>query len=265
MIEGLQDVLLDKKCPEVMEWKKRFLIAVDITKGLDFLHYVCDLRATHDDIKPSNILLDTQFDAKIADFGLARSKIEEICDAVSAIKIESEERKLGNSIGSGSKVRMGSINGEDNGSIIEETESVMTGFEELVVGCGVDLSPESCVRVIKVEASPETDNITVEASPSKVFDKTSVSEGNFSKSCVVSRMNLADRRSGRKKSVSGRDWWWRQDSGVVSESGGVKDYVMEWIGIEIKKERPKSDLISSSSVREETTSTSSKPSGNKSE
>ncbi|KAF6176829.1 hypothetical protein GIB67_026516 [Kingdonia uniflora] len=78
-------------------------------------------------------------------------------------------------------------------------------------------------------------------------------------------MNLVDRRSGRKDSVSGRDWWWRQDSGVVSESGGVKDYVMEWIRTEIKKERPKSDLISSSSVGEETTSTSSKPSENKSE
>ncbi|KAF6176830.1 hypothetical protein GIB67_026517 [Kingdonia uniflora] len=71
------------------------------------------------------------------------SKIEEICDAVSVIEIELEERKLGNSIGSGSKIRMGSVNKEDNGSIIEETESAATGFEELVIGCGVDLLPES--------------------------------------------------------------------------------------------------------------------------
>ncbi|KAF6160270.1 hypothetical protein GIB67_019039 [Kingdonia uniflora] len=262
---SLQDALLDKKCPQVMEWKKRFSIALDIAKGLEFLHYVCDPPVIHGDIKPSNILLDTQFNAKIADFGLARSKIEEICDAVSVIEIEPEERKLGNSVGSGSKLRMGSVNGEDNGSIIEETESVATGFEELVVYCAVDVSPESCVRVVEVEASPETDNVTVEASPSEVLDKTSVSEGNFDKSSVDSRMNLVGRRSGRKKSISGRDWWWRQDNGVVSESGGVKDYVMEWIGTEIKKERPKSDWISSSSVGEETTSTSSKPSGNKSE
>ncbi|KAF6135834.1 hypothetical protein GIB67_028153 [Kingdonia uniflora] len=67
-------------------------------------------------------------------FGLT-SKIEEICDVVSVMEIKPEERKLGNSIGSGLKVRMGSINGEDNGSIIEETESVAMGFEELVVGC----------------------------------------------------------------------------------------------------------------------------------
>ncbi|KAF6137045.1 hypothetical protein GIB67_030809 [Kingdonia uniflora] len=89
-------------------------------------------------------------------FGLV-SKIEKICDTVSVIEIEPEERKLGNSIGSGMKVRMGLINGEDNGSIIEETESVTMGFEELVVGCGVDVSSESCVRVVEVEASPKTE------------------------------------------------------------------------------------------------------------
>ncbi|KAF6134751.1 hypothetical protein GIB67_002152 [Kingdonia uniflora] len=236
MIEGVQDALLDKKCPEVMEWKKRFSIVVDIAKGLEFLHYVGDPRAIHGDIKLSNILLDTQFNSKIIDFGLA-SRIEEICDAMSVIQIELEERKLGNSIGSGSKVRMGSVKGEDNGSIIEETESVVMGFEELVIGCGVDVSPESCVRVVEVEASSKTDNVTVEASSSEVLDKTSVSEGNFDKSSVDSRMNLVCRRSGQKKSISGRDWWWRHDNGVVSETG----------------------------VGEETTSISSKPSGIKSE
>lgn len=43
-----------------------------------------------------------------------------------------------------------------------------------------------------------------------------------------------------KKSRSVKEWWWKQeqDSGVV-----VKDYVMEWIGSEIKKERPKSEWV----------------------
>ncbi|KAF6155725.1 hypothetical protein GIB67_007162 [Kingdonia uniflora] len=130
---------------------------------------------------------------------------------------------------------MGSVNVEDNGSIIEEMESVAMGFEELVVGCGVDVSPGSCVKVVEVEASPKTNNDTVEASSSEVLDKTSVSEGNFDKSSVDSRINLVGRRSGRKISVSGRDWWWRHDSGVVSELRGVKDYVMEWIGMKLRK------------------------------
>ncbi|KAF6138644.1 hypothetical protein GIB67_032538 [Kingdonia uniflora] len=116
--------------------------------------------------------------ASLSIFGLA-SKIEEICDTVSVIEIEPEEKKLGNSIGSGLKVRMGSINGEDNGSTIEETESVAMGFEELVVGCGVDVSLESCVRVVDMEASPKIDNVTVEASPSEVLDKTECFGGEF--------------------------------------------------------------------------------------
>nr|KYP76959.1 Receptor-like protein kinase HAIKU2 [Cajanus cajan] len=49
------------------------------------------------------------------------------------------------------------------------------------------------------------------------------------------------RKKGGGGGGSGRDWWWRQESGGGGESGRVKDYVMEWIGSEIKKERPKSE------------------------
>lgn len=45
---------------------------------------------------------------------------------------------------------------------------------------------------------------------------------------------------GKQKVGSRRDWWWKQDnnggSRRVVESGSVKDYVMEWIGSEIKKD-----------------------------
>lgn len=63
-------------------------------------------------------------------------------------------------------------------------------------------------------------------------------------------MESGGERSGwkkKKKSLQGKDWWWKQDSGADVETGKVKDYVMEWIGSEIKKERPKSDWIGASS------------------
>ncbi|KAF9614876.1 hypothetical protein IFM89_020973 [Coptis chinensis] len=229
---SLQDALLDKKCEELMIWKKRYAIALDIAKGLHFLHSVCDPVIIHGDIKPSNILLDSNFNAKIADFGLARSKIE---DEVVVIEVEEDEKRNGNVKGKKSD-REVSEGVEDNGSIIEETESVATGFES---NCVAEVSPESFIRVIDVEASPETG--TIEASQSEILDKTSVSDSVDSRKDLVGN---GSRRVGRKKSLSGRDWWWKQDNGG-SESGGVKDYVMEWIGTEIKKERPKSDWISS--------------------
>ncbi|KAI3950356.1 hypothetical protein MKW98_003839 [Papaver atlanticum] len=269
---SLQDALLDRKCVELMEWKKRFCIAVDIAKGLEFLHYQCDPVIIHGDIKPSNILLDSDFNAKIADFGLARSKIDDAygggggggdlvsgVSGVSGIEIEEEveeERKVCNNELKKKKIEGGGGSEilTDNGSIIDGTESVLTGYEE--VGF-VEASPESCVIKVTdgVEAassenlivlSPEAVMATEEASPPSEIMGTSISEGNFDRLSMDSRKDLVGdgnrKSSGRKKSGTGKDWWWKQDGGCGSESS-VKDYVMEWIGTEIKKERPKSEWV----------------------
>lgn len=60
-----------KGCP-VMKWETRMRIALGSAKGLAYLHEDCDPRIIHRDIKSSNILLDHNFEAKVADFGLAK-------------------------------------------------------------------------------------------------------------------------------------------------------------------------------------------------
>ncbi|CAL1373493.1 unnamed protein product [Linum trigynum] len=57
----------------VMEWGVRLRIAVGSAKGLAYLHDDCDPKILHRDIKASNILVDLNFEAKVSDFGLARS------------------------------------------------------------------------------------------------------------------------------------------------------------------------------------------------
>ncbi|GKV16776.1 hypothetical protein SLEP1_g27367 [Rubroshorea leprosula] len=47
-------------------------IALGIARGLEYLHRGCTTRILHFDIKPQNILLDTNFCPKISDFGLAK-------------------------------------------------------------------------------------------------------------------------------------------------------------------------------------------------
>ncbi|WCJ36979.1 G-type lectin S-receptor-like serine/threonine-protein kinase LECRK3 [Euphorbia peplus] len=53
-------------------WEQRTRIAFGIAKGLVYLHEECSTQIIHCDIKPQNILLNENYDAKIADFGLAK-------------------------------------------------------------------------------------------------------------------------------------------------------------------------------------------------
>lgn len=205
---SLQESLLESMHPELASWRARFVIALDVARGLEYLHHSCYPPVIHGDIKPSNVLLDADFRAKIGDFGLARLKLEE--DLV-------PEGNVGDNNNNGEGESVKRLTGEDNRSILEEAESVLTGCDE-----GVEQSPESCViRVLDSDA----------VSPEMGMEKGSASEG-----CLdgISVENGAIRGGERKTTNSRRDWWWKQDN------GGVKDYVMEWIGSEIKKERPKS-------------------------
>ncbi|XAR63144.1 Non-specific serine/threonine protein kinase [Bertholletia excelsa] len=237
---SLQDALLDRKCSELMDWKKRFAIATDIARGIQYLHSSCNPPIVHGDIKPSNVLLDSCFNAKIADFGLARVLTED--ENFPTFLESGEEEATMRKKREGMEFNGGIGNGDDNGSIIEETESVMT--EE--VALYVDRSPESCARILDSDAALSPEMGAVEASPSEGLEKTSVSDCCFDRASVDS--GNYRRANGGKKSWSGRDWWWKQENGGVgSQSGRVKDYVMEWIGNEINKDRPKSECIATSS------------------
>lgn len=56
----------------VMDWATRARVAAGAARGIAYLHEDCHPRIIHRDIKSSNILLDNNFDAQVADFGLAK-------------------------------------------------------------------------------------------------------------------------------------------------------------------------------------------------
>ncbi|KAL6208257.1 hypothetical protein ACLB2K_019208 [Fragaria x ananassa] len=56
----------------VIEWQERLDIALGTARGLAYLHSGCDQKIIHCDVKPENILLQDQFQAKLSDFGLSK-------------------------------------------------------------------------------------------------------------------------------------------------------------------------------------------------
>lgn len=55
-----------------LDWTRRLNIALDVGRGVEYLHQFVNLRFVHRDLKPSNILLAEDLHAKVADFGLVR-------------------------------------------------------------------------------------------------------------------------------------------------------------------------------------------------
>ncbi|XP_057998579.1 proline-rich receptor-like protein kinase PERK2 isoform X2 [Hevea brasiliensis] len=56
---------------ELLAWDNRMKIAIGSAKGIQYLHEGCDPKIIHRDIKSANILVDNEFQSKVADFSLA--------------------------------------------------------------------------------------------------------------------------------------------------------------------------------------------------
>ncbi|KAK7276614.1 hypothetical protein RIF29_17757 [Crotalaria pallida] len=71
MQKGSLENHLFRKGVQPLSWVTRVNIAIDVAKGVAFLHAL-DANVIYRDLKASNILLDPDFNAKLSDFGLAR-------------------------------------------------------------------------------------------------------------------------------------------------------------------------------------------------
>ncbi|KAH9603121.1 hypothetical protein KSS87_002695 [Heliosperma pusillum] len=69
---SLGEALHGKKLGGLLRWNLRYKIAIEASKGLCYLHHDCSPLIVHRDIKSNNILLDSKFEAHVADFGLAK-------------------------------------------------------------------------------------------------------------------------------------------------------------------------------------------------
>ncbi|CAO2206375.1 unnamed protein product [Urochloa humidicola] len=78
---SLQGALFGGGDAPFLDWPKRLGVIRDVARALAFLHGECHPPVVHGDLKPSNVLLDAAFRAKLADFGLARFRVPDAAAA----------------------------------------------------------------------------------------------------------------------------------------------------------------------------------------
>lgn len=70
---SLWDILHASSKKKKLDWEARLKIALGAAQGLAYLHHECSPRIIHRDVKSKNILLDKDYEAHLADFGIAKS------------------------------------------------------------------------------------------------------------------------------------------------------------------------------------------------
>ncbi|KAI3503248.1 hypothetical protein L1887_31687 [Cichorium endivia] len=69
---GNLERFIQERSTRAVDWRVLHKIALDVARALHYLHDQCVPRVLHRDVKPSNILLDDDFNGYLSDFGLAR-------------------------------------------------------------------------------------------------------------------------------------------------------------------------------------------------
>lgn len=303
---SLQEALFDDDYPLELDWKRRFQIILDTSEALAFLH-TCEPAIIHGDIKPSNVLLDYKFCARIADFGLARFKMEsgsEPSEEVEerqygerrtarsqrrSVEKEKKHRKESSAVAQRSRtqqqqdmqtlpaetedktirqstsskespsvfttspdsdasssfvgkqvcelsVQDGDVSAVQNDALLSDSDLVAGGsplpeaYNELKPV--EDTQAHASLECLIFEPVQRNSDLELEAD-----DKASHSEGCFEKLSTDSGKELkfvGTKCKEKRKSNFGKDWWWRQES---SGELNVKDYVMEWMGHENRREK----------------------------
>lgn len=230
-----------------LNWGTRFDIILDIAKALAFLHIECDPPVIHGDVKPSNVLLDSEYRAKLSDFGLSRLKLENEfgVDLFSQDLGKSQElwksQELSGNLGTETPVIETPVDSHEEvdfalalqASSSSKNSKVHHSAKSLSLGSlnfngNLQIGNDTKSRIDKGKEVSATEKVGEDWNKFLNHDNE-VGSVEHSKELNLNAAFVEDENSTGIKQW-GKDWWWRQDgSGELCS----KDYVMEWIGSQI--------------------------------
>ncbi|KAK1381266.1 Receptor like protein kinase S.2 [Heracleum sosnowskyi] len=91
---SLDRLLFRQKGSEALDWDMRVKIVNGLAAALFYLHEQLETQIIHRDVKASNVMLDSEFNARLGDFGLARWLEHEIDYKISAPSVKHEKQFL---------------------------------------------------------------------------------------------------------------------------------------------------------------------------
>ncbi|KAK4269506.1 hypothetical protein QN277_022655 [Acacia crassicarpa] len=226
-----------------LSWERRFLVILDVARALKFLHLECDPPVIHGDIKPSNVLLDEEYRAKIADFGLSRIKGDEgeFGGNMFSQDLGDKSQDLGTS-----QEFSGNLTPDSSVEHINEVDFslALQASSSSKYSCRVGLNVGALnLNSLNYNACLGENELIVKGKETSSLDiggddswknKFVPSDDDFSRiidHCKELNVNASsvDEEKPNEKQWE-KDWWWKQEE---SEESCSKDYVMEWIGSQI--------------------------------
>lgn len=245
-----------------LDWDRRFGIILDIARALEFLHLDCDPPVIHGDIKPSNVLLGSDYRAKVSDFGLSRIKGEGDFGAELFSQELGRSQELWKSQELSGNLTMAAAstdvvpNCEVDFTLALQASSSKNSRKDYAIRTphsqshSHSHSNSHSLPVINDNAANEgdiKDGRCKGKEVSNMFAMPDLGGEDWSKfvpyddelcsidhskelSVSASPPPIDDPSTNSNSKQWGKDWWWRQDgSGELCS----KDYVMEWIGSQI--------------------------------